>query len=178
MKEGSSLSIDWQEINKNVNNLLLTLKCEAGDLGKPLEQYAGENKILIPAEDKGRINENRFVVSNNGELSFSELYPCLGIILVDQEKKLVLAAHTTLPVFKDDSEKDCKSYLEQFDNICDIDVTRVVLISSQLGRYPYHQIMEDLIKERYKLDNIEHYKELTVNYNVDTDTVSKTKVIY
>ena len=176
MKEEPSSSVDWEEISKNINNALLIAKCEAGDLGEPLEKYFSDNRILLQ-DEKNKIKENRFAISDSGELKFSEIFSCLGIILIDQEKKVALAAHIT-PIIDDNIEKVCNNYLKQFDDIYKMNVTKVVLVSSRLGEEEYFSKMEKLIREKYKTDNIEHYKELTVSYNIDSDTVSKAKVTY
>lgn len=167
-----------QEISNRINSLVLTTRCDAEDCSKTLEQYTSENKILLPAQNRYKIDENKFVISGSGELKFSELFSCLGLILVDQNKKMALAAHLTAPKHKEDNEKVCKNYLEQLDYIYKMDVTKVALVSSELMIHPYHKVIKKLVEERYDISDIEYCTELTVNYNIDSDTINRDVVNY
>lgn len=177
MNERLNLSVNWEEINRNIDNIELRAQRSANSYGEELDLYSHTRKVLISAESNSCIGENRFSISGSGELKFSELCSCLGIILVDQEKKVALVVHVT-PIIDDDIEKICNNYLEQIDDIYKINVTRMVLVSSQLGEHSYHKIMEELIKKKYGVNDVEHYKELTVSYDIDSDTITKAKVVY
>lgn len=165
------LDLFRQNVSNNINSLLLTTRCDAFDRNQTLEQYCDKQRILLPAIDQLSIEEERFGITCGGKLKFTDLYSCLGIILINQPEKIALAAHITS--FDRNIDEIAKNYLKQIDDIYDIKPTKIAFVSSQLEEKFYHKCMEILVKERYGLDNVERYPRLTVTYYSNSDKFSK-----